>query len=479
LIARPKIDVGQNGTGKVTVTGAGTTVNLNGTNSGSKLEIGTFSGSDGTVEVLDGATINLTDDGPLNGDDNENVFLQFGEDQATGRLTMNDGTINATGYSRVGMLVGIPGNTPEGGTGVVNLDDSAINMTGLGSTQPSFILVGRGSTGQGEVGMRNSQLKLATPDSRAFFELGLEGGSGAVGMGGSEVSVSGEEVTAIIGDGNGGFGRILMLSSTATFAADSEVNFEIGRSAGSTGLVSVQNGSLVTVDGASGRVQIGSDTSTATTGSGELLINSSEFKSSVGVQIGSAFSAPNAQTGTVSLNSGLLSAPEVVVGTGGSIVGTGTVDAVKTILAGGNIAPGLSPGALTFTGDLDVINGSFLFEIGGNSPSLYDTINVGGILSASGVFDLTIDFIDGFLPSEADVFNIFNAGSIDSNFLSFANVISDEPFSFTTTSGGLGISFEPVAPVPLPAGLPLLLAGLGAFGLLKRRNGRLTYEVVA
>ena len=45
-------------------------------------------------------------------------------------------------------------------------------------------------------------------------------------------------------------------------------------------------------------------------------------------------------------------------------------------------------------------------------------------------------------------------------FASSANAAS---FSLAT------ITIEEVAPIPLPAGLPLMLAGLGAFGLIRRR----------
>ena len=90
--------------------------------------------------MLDGATINLTDDGPIAGDDNEDIFLQFGEDQADGTLVMDNGTINATGYSRVGILVGVSGNTPIAGNGVIDMTDSSINMTNLGDDELSFIV---------------------------------------------------------------------------------------------------------------------------------------------------------------------------------------------------------------------------------------------------------------------------------------------------------------------------------------------------
>ncbi|MEM9700725.1 MAG: spondin domain-containing protein [Pseudomonadota bacterium] len=46
------------------------------------------------------------------------------------------------------------------------------------------------------------------------------------------------------------------------------------------------------------------------------------------------------------------------------------------------------------------------------------------------------------------------------------------PGGTVQTASGLlaSISINEVAPIPLPAGLPLMLAGLGAFGLLRRRS---------
>lgn len=472
LIARPKIDVGDGGVGTVTVTGAGTTVNLNGTNSGSKLEVGTFAGNSGTLEVLDGATINLTDDGPASGDGNENIFLQFGEDQADGTLTMNSGTINAIGHSRVGLLVGISGNTPVAGNGVVDMTDSTINMTNLGSTELSFIVVGDQSNGTGDVDLLNSDIIQSTPNERAFFGLGTDGGSGDVSLTTtSNLSISANRIDAVIGDGSGANGALSVDGgSTTDFTSSGEVNFEIGRSAGSSGSITVTDGSQFDVLGAFGKVQIGSDSLTTTSGTGAVNVVDSAFESTVGVQVGSAFTGPNSQTGEINLNNGTVRAPEVVVGNGGSINGVGTVDAVKTVLSGGSISPGLSPGLLEFSGDLELNSGSLFFEIGGTTPSLFDSILIGGSLFATDSFNIEISFIGGFLPSATDSFDLFNAGSIDSSFFSFANFTSNAPASFASNGGSVSLSFDPIAPVPLPAGLPLLLSGLLGFGLLRRRT---------
>jgi hypothetical protein len=472
LVARPKIDIGDNGTGTVTITGLGTTVNLNGTNSGSKLEVGTYIGSSGTLEVLDGATINLWDDGPLSGDGNENIFLQFGEDQADGTLTMDNGTINATGYSRVGMLVGVAGNTPIAGNGVIDMTGSTINMTNLGSSDFSFIAIGGQGNGIGDVYLENSNMIQSTPNQSSYFGLATDGGSGTVSLESSSImSVSANDINAVIGDGNGATGTMTVDGgSNAAFLSTGQLDFEVGRSAGSMGTLTLMGGSQFDVAGTFGRVQIGSDSLTTTSGFGLVEVIDSTFDSTVGIQIGSAFSGPNNQTGEISLDNGTVKAPEIVIGTGGSLTGVGTVDTVKTVLSGGTISPGLSPGILGFTGDLELNSGSLLFEIGGASPSMFDSMVVGGNLFATDVFDIEISFINGFLPSVTDTFELFTFGSIDPSFFSFANFTSNAPVAFSSNGGSVSLSFDQIAPVPLPAGLPLLLTALGSVIFLRRNR---------
>ena len=350
--------------------------------------------------MLDGATINLTDDGPIAGDDNENIFLQFGEDQADGTLIMDNGTINATGHSRVGMLVGISGNTPIAGNGVIDMTDSSINMTNLGDDELSFIVVGDQSNGTGDVDLVNSEITSSTPNDRAFFGLGTDSGNGNVSLAAtSELAMSAERVDVVLGDGSGAVAELSADGgSNVDFVSTGEFNLEIGQSAGSDAAVRLTDGSTFEVDGTFGRVQIGSDALTTTSGSGLLSVDDSTFDSSVGIQVGSAFTGPNAQTGEINLNGGKVRAPEIVIGNGGSITGTGTVDAVKTLISGGFLSSGFSPGILEFTGDLEMSSGSLLFEIGGTGPSMFDSILVGGSLFATDVFDIEISFIDGFLP---------------------------------------------------------------------------------
>ncbi len=85
-----------------------------------------------------------------------------------------------------------------------------------------------------------------------------------------------------------------------------------------------------------------------------------------------------------------------------------------------------------------------------------DTVSIGGV-------DYTLSIL-GFAESVADA----SAGNFDSQFL------SPEHGSNTRILAGkfTVVDNNPPAPVPLPAGLPMLLIGLGALGVIRRRSQR-------
>jgi hypothetical protein len=101
---------------------------------------------------------------------------------------------------------------------------------------------------------------------------------------------------------------------------------------------------------------------------------------------------------------------------------------------------------------------------------MFDSMVVGGNLFATDVFDIEISFINGFLPSVTDTFELFTFGSIDSSFFSFANFTSNAPVASSSNGGSVSLSFDQIAPVPLPAGLPLLLTALGSVIFLRRNR---------
>jgi fibronectin-binding autotransporter adhesin len=87
----------------------------------------------------------------------------------------------------------------------------------------------------------------------------------------------------------------------------------------------------------------------------------------------------------------------------GSFTGTGTVTFLNTF------APGASPAAVSFGGDLALSGGSILaIELGGTTPgSQYDTVSTAGSASIGGALDLST--INGFVPTVGSVYQILSA----------------------------------------------------------------------
>lgn len=101
---------------------------------------------------------------------------------------------------------------------------------------------------------------------------------------------------------------------------------------------------------------------------------------------------------------------QVDVKSGGILKGTGTVG-VLTIDAGGNLAPGLSPGCLN-SGNL-TLSGTYQFEVGGTTAcSGYDQIKVTGTVNVSGG-TLEATLYNGFVPSVGQSYTIIDNDGVD------------------------------------------------------------------
>ncbi len=91
-----------------------------------------------------------------------------------------------------------------------------------------------------------------------------------------------------------------------------------------------------------------------------------------------------------------------------------------------------------------------------------------GYFISAGAYEFVYTSTPGFLPitSAADL-TMFLSGASMSGFFSGAFVsLADDNIGFNQT-----VSFEgSTAPIPLPAGMVLLLSGLGALGLMRRRQ---------
>jgi len=181
-------------------------------------------------------------------------------------------------------------------------------------------------------------------------------------------------------------------------------------------------------------------------------------------------------SGTISGEIGILVEPDLNGGPNNSaqhVHNSGTIsglDGMAITLAAGDDRVWLESGSLT-EGDIDLGAGAdALFLSAGiatNRGSLFD----GG----DGLTDL-LGFEGGILSSEVS-FTATGANAFDLNFDSSQFKIANFEF-FDFRDGRFLLdatgALAAVAPVPLPAGLPLLLAGLGGLALMRRRKARAT-----
>ena len=136
-------------------------------------------------------------------------------------------------------------------------------------------------------------------------------------------------------------------------------------------------------------------------------------------------------TGSVRvLDSAVVRANLIAVGQGGTIGGNATFDGSVTIDGGGRIAPGASPGILTITGALDLVNANLDMEAKGvKAGTQYDQIKVttGAVSLGNVALNIVTDPLFNFADGSRLVLIDGSAGLTvaDMNMVSVS--ITDEP----------------------------------------------------
>ena len=181
--------------------------------------------------------------------------------------------------------------------------------------------------------------------------------------------------------------------------------------------------------------------------------------------------------GTLLVNGSLASASAVSVASGATLGGSGTIGGPTSILGGGILSPGTSPGTLTVNNTLALADTSILaFEINPTDQTIGSGINdlvtgvtdlrLGGTLNLSGTGSFTS-------VTPGTIWRLFNyTGTLTLGTLTIgtAPTLADgNSFDVDTSTGGQ----INLVVVPEPAG-PILLAGLGlaAAGWLRLRRQR-------
>jgi fibronectin-binding autotransporter adhesin len=430
-----------NGAGKVSPlwsNASSTTLTLgNGNGSGSFSGIIHGNGSSAVDGNIEGGTLALTKIG--NG-----TQILSGANTYTGATTITTGTLEVNGSLASGSTVGIGTAGTLSGIGTINGNTT---LTGAGViNKSSGTLAGTLGVTGGNWNGAGSVTGVVTSSSGTF----------TIGTGANLTANSGLNVTGgtiVSGD----------ISSTITGSVNytSGVNSTFGGIiAGSGKTLTMNNGSAtLTLNGAN------SYTGTTAVQAGTLALGLNGTISNTLV-----LGASGGGTGTLDVTA--KTAPFDLANVSGS--GTINIGSGKTINVSTALAPGFSPGALNFDGNLTLANGSITtMELG----AISDEVNVTGTLTVDGT--LNILAYDGFDITQLATYSLFEAGFITGNFdamslndgvnvhnFTFSNDVwstsfGDETYNFSPTSGVLAVVPEPAA---------ALLGSLGMLALLRRRR---------
>lgn len=187
--------------------------------------------------------------------------------------------------------------------------------------------------------------------------------------------------------------------------------------------------------------------------------------------------ATNVKSGTLLVNGNISTSSLTTVESGATLGGSGTVGDL-TVLTGGSLNPGNSPGQLTVDGNFSQA-GTLNLEITGlTAGTLHDQVNVLGTVTLGGIFSTNFS---GFTPANGNlIFILLNDGAdaVSGTFSSLAQnaVVTnfggfDWKISYTANSGtGLFTGGNDVALMAVPEPRAAIIGGLGMLALLRRRR---------
>jgi hypothetical protein len=406
----------------------------------------------------------------------------------SGDLAIN-GTLANGGNT---LTVGGSGNTTFGSSATIS------GSGGLTKVEAGTLTLSGNNTYSGGTTVSQGTLLVTNSAGSGTGSGNVTVSSGAT-LGGSG-TVSG--ATTLNGGTIGSAANTLSLGSTlaTTGASTLTANSTVNVSGGTT----ITSGSFTVNGTLGGGIAVGGNTlngsgtvnGTTTVNGGTIggtlnlatlvATGSSSIASTVNVAGGTSVSSG----GTFTVNGTLASA--VTITSGATLKGSGNVTGATTIQSGGFLAPGNSPGLLSFNSTL-ILSGTTTMEILGtgtdrglNTVNGYDAINTGaGLLTYGG--NLTMSF--GSTTSAGTTYDLFQIGSggQTSNFSSVTiggtyaavgnlvnlsgvwsgdDIANNLRFTFTQSTGDLVVTA-----IPEPSTYAAL-AGLGmvGFALYRRRR---------
>ena len=520
------LDIGRNGNGLVNVSNGGR-IELMATGAatnGPNLNLGREAASAGTLNISGaGSVVSLSAQSVLAGGgpgEAFNPFMRVGRDgngtlniTGGGKLLIDGRAVSTVANSRsTDLYIGGTGDNTSGGKGIalVSGAGSEIRLTGI----DTFIGVGFGPQSFGQLTVANqadvsaigmnvgrsggvgvlavdnatvhfSGQQTGFVQAGAFLSIGRSGGTGVVNIGnGSVVTLSnlGSQGASL---NLGGTGPGPLGDGTLTLSGASQIHIQAAPGLGvlsvardGSGLMRVKGGSSVDVgDGNTyiGRLK-GAD--------GTLILSEASSLSTGWLGVGrnkTANGSVDGGTGTLLLINSTVTAQNIVIGSNGFLGGTGTITGNVTNF--GIFAPGNSPGTMEITGAFSAEAGSrLILEVQSNGHGGFNTDHViFGSGQALDLAHLNVEFrflgatnpndfqaqqlfdIDTFFQQRTaggGTANLAAAAFAGATFSAQADAYTVSNFSFTAADGA---SFT-ATPVPEPASLALLLAGLALLG---------------
>ncbi|MBK8428258.1 MAG: hypothetical protein IPL27_20880 [Lewinellaceae bacterium] len=148
-----------------------------------------------------------------------------------------------------------------------------------------------------------------------------------------------------------------------------------------------------------------------------LLFGTSTFPNAATITIGALVPMTNLMTSSSASSSGFIN------NTGGVLKGTGTLPAFAFTLAGGQLAPGYSPGKMTFNTDEDFSNSILAMEVasgGGVGGADFDQVVVTSGAATVGT-NTILNLVFSYAAADGATFDILTATSV-SGTISPANI---------------------------------------------------------
>ncbi|HEX5686611.1 MAG TPA: autotransporter-associated beta strand repeat-containing protein, partial [Ideonella sp.] len=305
--------------------------------------------------------------------------------QGGGTLVLgNSGNATAhTGTTQVrGGTLAVAGDANLG-AGTVTLNGGTLSVTGAGAIDNAITLVGSGGTiDAGAAVMLSGALSgSAALTVQGSGALTLSNSGNSTGFSGTTNVRDG--VLKVAGDANLGSGAVTLNGGTLTLTAATTID---------NALVLVGSGGTVVADAAAATLSgdLSGDGTLTKTGSAVLTLTGT----------GSYTGSTQVQAGTLQVTGALNGTADVVVASGATLAGTGSIGTTGAngevyVQSGGTLAPGLGAGS---TGTLTLHNGltlsagaELLAEVRGSTAgSGYDQVVVEGTVNLNGG-TLTLD----------------------------------------------------------------------------------------